>query len=759
MNGRPYLISAEDLFTLEGKSLSTVRRALKANPDEVVRLTKHEAKEKGAPWGKSGGGKEGRRPFVSLYSRLVSESARNKYLARIAATDVDRAPGCPSALSGTSFESGDGYTVPAPLSSGSPDVPEKAKAEAGAKADLVAVWRGYREGNRKGRKLSEVDEEFQQAYNTGYLLPTLFSKLGPVDVKSLYRWASKLGDTLDWTLLVPAWHYGKGEPGLTDAEKTLFLDCLLQPNRLNIGEATRTIKAVLKRRNIPSPSSPMSFRRYAHFYMAKNSHIWTVLREGEKALKDTQVFSIKRDSSKLEVGQVLIADGHRLNFQVNNPFTGKPCRATLVGYLDWRSGALAGFDIMVEENVQVVASALRQAIIRLQKFPEFVLTDNGKAFRAKFFTSTKSLQEAGLCGLYGRLNITPVFAAPYSARSKPIERTFKEFAKFERLLLSFTGTSILDKPAWMKRNEKFHRALHRGEIPTIEQTVDMVNIWIESYYEEQPHPHIKGKTIGQVFNEGKGPGVDIAALDDLMLAHEVKRVGPNGIRFLGADYYDDAFVGIREKVIVKYAITDLTSVRVYDTDGCFLCTAKRFDSVHPLAAQLGSAKDLAEVRHLQNKQKSIARATIRIAKETKELLSERKKALPWADIIEAVPRIVDQLEKADVELPALEEHIPEEAVRREQPLPAPIRPLPTEPPAQPAERHPTFYNDTDKYLWLAEHGIEEADKDWLDDFKQSDSYRLLRDHLDAMERKYAADRSHEEAARSSPGGAGTGRIS
>ncbi len=684
------------------------------------------------------------------HSHLPAKRQENS-LAK-AASDGPKTLASTPASPDASSQSRDGSSaaVPAPSFSEAAGIPEKAKTEARAKTDLVAMWRGYREATRRGRPLAEIDAEFELAYNGGHLLPALFSRLGTVDTKSLYRWSKKLGDTLDFTLLAPAWNFGKGEPGLTPAEKTLFADCLLQPNRPNLGEATRIVKAVLKHRGVPSPSSPMTFRRWGEWYKGKNSAVWSLCRDGEKALKDTQIFSIKRDSSKLEVSQVLVADGHRLNFQVKNPFTGKACRATLLGYLDFLSGDLAGFDIMLEENTQVIASALRQAIIRTGKFPQFALTDNGMALKSKFFTSTKDLREAGFYGLYGRLNIIPVFAAPYNARSKPIERFFKEFAKFERLLVSFTGTSTADKPAWMRRNEKFHRALHSGELPTIEQTVDMVNIWIESYWEEQPHPHIKGKTIGEVFKEGRGPGVDLAALDDLMLAHEIKTIGPRGVRFLGADYYDDAFVGLREKVVVKYSITDLTSVRVYDLEGHFLCAAKRFDAVHPLAAQLGSAKDLAEVRRLQNKQKSIARATIRIAKETKELLSDRKKALPWADIIEAAPRLPEALEKANIELPALEEHIPQEAIRREQSPAAPIRPLPADPPAQPAERssRPTFYNDTDKFLWLAEHGAEEADEDWIGDFKKSDSYRLLRAHLDAMERKYAKARIEEEATRS-----------
>ena len=80
--------------------------------------------------------------------------------------------------------------------------------------------------------------------------------------------------------------------------------------------------------------------------------LWVFSREGSKALREKVVPYIKRDPSKLEVGDVLVGDGHRLAFQVINPFDGKPCRPTLVGYQDWKSGGLVGFEIMLEENTQ-----------------------------------------------------------------------------------------------------------------------------------------------------------------------------------------------------------------------------------------------------------------------------------------------------------------------------------------------------------------------------------------------------------------------
>ena len=60
---------------------------------------------------------------------------------------------------------------------------------------------------------------------------------------------------------------------------------------------------------------------------------------------------IVRDISKINAGDVLIADGHDLNFLVINPFTGKPMRAVLVGFLDWKSEALVGYEIMMSENL------------------------------------------------------------------------------------------------------------------------------------------------------------------------------------------------------------------------------------------------------------------------------------------------------------------------------------------------------------------------------------------------------------------------
>ena len=106
---------------------------------------------------------------------------------------------------------------------------------------------------------------------------------------------------------------------------------------------------------------------------------------------------------------------------------------------------------MLEENTQNIANALRNAILNMDKVPEYVYQDNGRAFKSKFFNGDSKFEELGFTGVYQKLGITPVYATPYNARAKVIERFFLDFQEsFEKLMPSYIGTSIDNKPAYMK---------------------------------------------------------------------------------------------------------------------------------------------------------------------------------------------------------------------------------------------------------------------------------------------------------------------
>jgi len=557
--------------------------------------------------------------------------------------------------------------------------PKKCKQIALARLDIVHKWLEYR---KKSQNKLQADYDFVKLHNTSN--SHLFEILGKISRGSLHRWYATLNGTEDYTKLLPQYKYStirEYRTVLNDNEIKIFMGLLLHPNRLSIGKAIALTKYKLKEQGQSFIPADITFRRYAKWFKDNNYDKWILARDGEKALSDKVEPYIKRDTSLLEVGDILVADGHKLAFQVINPFTGKPCRATLVGFLDWKSTALVGYEIMLEENTQCIASALRNAIINLDMIPKVVYQDNGRAFRAKYFTDDKGFTELGFQGLYSKLGIETVFARPYNARSKAIERFFKEFQEgFEKLLPSYIGSNIQNKPAYMMRNEKLHKSWHIDYIPTIEETIKMIDMWL-NFKNSQPCPNAPDKTIAEVLSERKRQNIDINLLDDLMLATEVKTIQRNGIRFLNCDYFDERLYGFKSKVLIKYNLFDLTSIKVYTPKGEFLCTAERVTETHPMAKLLGEVKDYEDYKQKIVRQRQLKKKTVESV----------KKYLQCEDI----KLLETQIESTEIQ-PSFKTDS-----KRVQTL---------------------FKNNSEKYEYLVKN---DPNNSWITEFKNTKEYKLL----------------------------------
>ena len=577
--------------------------------------------------------------------------------------------------------------LPAPLDFHKPD---KAKTIALARLDLLNLWKNQRK-NQQNK--TQFDTDFLSAYNAQVLYPEIYAKLGKVSIGTLQRWKRVLGNSNNYELLIPNYHYEDySRTCLTEYEKQIFLKLLLHPNKFSIGKAISLTQYVLKTQGAEYIPAPPTFRKFANWYKANYFDKWTLLRDGEKTLKEEVIPHIKRDLSKIEVGEVLVADGRRLNFQVINPFTGKPCRATLIGFLDWKSTALVGYEIMLEENTQNIASALRNAILNLGKIPKFVYLDNGKAFKGKYFMGSADFNEVGLKGIYEKLGISTVFANPYNARAKVIERFFLEMQEsFEKLLPSYIGTSIENKPARLRRNEKFHSEIHQEFVPTIQQTIQMINSWLE-YKISLPCPNDKTRSIKEMVDSIERQEINPRELDDLMMAQEIKTITSQGIRFLKADYYNDTLYGLRQKVIIKYSLFDLNYINVYTTSGKFLCKADRITLTHPLAHYTGEIKDVEDYKQKIQKQKQLKNRTIKACKEFLNIedLEILKCEIDEAEEIYLPPKIEVKKEKSEKYNPAVK---------------------------------PLFKTSRDRYEYLMKYGCTcNDDRVWLTNYKETKEF-------------------------------------
>ena len=575
-------------------------------------------------------------------------------------------------------------------------ISDKTRITANFRANIVVALQKLR---KQYSTKKEADSVFLDLYNSGLYLPKAYNFIGSISIGTLHRWIKVFEQHESTECLQPKYKWSKqGEYNsiLNDEMKNILLTLLLHPSKYNYGKAIKLTKEILRKRGYEALPCDLTFKRYAENFRKNNYAEWILRREGMKAYHDKVEPYIERDISKIEVGDILVADGHVLNFKVINPFTGKPTRATLVGFLDWKSTALVGYEIMMTESTQCIASALRNAIINLGMIPKVVYQDNGKGFKAKFFQDC-DFDEDIFNGVYANLNIHSVFAKPYNARTKVIERFFLEFQEeLEKGMPSYIGTSIEDKPAWLKRGEKLHVEWHKkltnNYIPTVQEAIKYINSWIE-FHNRNLCPNDRSKSIQEMLDSVQKQNINKEILDDLMMKTECRTINKHGITFLNMHYRSEAIIRIRDKVNIRYSLFDLSKIHVYSTKGEFLCVAHRVQKVHPMARVLGTVKDMEEYKQQYKKQQQYKN----------KLIKQVKKTFPKEEI---------QLLEIERE-PILEVEQIEEKPKKEK----------KKTPREQQMNKPIFSSNYEKYEWLMKNGCTNSyDRNWLTKYIRSDEY-------------------------------------
>ncbi len=166
-----------------------------------------------------------------------------------------------------------------------------------------------------------------------------------------------------------------------------------------------------------------------------------------------------------------------------------------------------------------------------------------------------------------------------------------------------------------------------------------------------------------------------------MLATEVKTIQRNGIRFLNCDYFDERLYGFKSKVLIKYNLFDLTSIKVYAPKGEYLCTAKRVTETHPMAKLLGDVKDFEDYKQKIVKQKQLKKKTVESVKKYLET--------------EDIKLLETQMEPAEIQAPF------KSGSKRVQTL---------------------FKNNSEKYEYLVKN---DPNNSWITEFKRTKEYKLL----------------------------------
>lgn len=515
----------------------------------------------------------------------------------------------------------------------------------------------------KADKKTIAVEKFVNSFNQGSY-PQLFECIGQISVRSVYRWYRDLRDN-NWDINVFEKELKPTTRTISNKEAEIIIPMLLNPNRPLVSEILKRAKQEFLNRGI-TIKSDVTYRRFIEDWTRRNIDLWTLGRFGMKAYNDKIMKDILRDKDRVEVGDIVVADGHTLNVMVVNPLTGRPQRMTLIMFFDFKSSMPLGWEIMPTENVLTIASALRRTILLLGRFfgnnseagsfgyiPRIAYLDNGRAFRAKYFRGIKDFRDSIVPGLFGKLGIETMYATPYHGQSKIIERWFKTLGELERRLPAYTGTNIAGKPAMLMRNEKLHQRLFDNTPITIDSLEATLQEYVKEYA-EQPHQdgQYKGLCPAEVFMHSvnkikseperlKGRLISKQELNYLMLSDETRTIGKNGIRFRGNYYYNEEMPRIiGSRVVIKYDIWDDKDIIVLDEKERYLFSASKDDvRYHPAARLLGTDEDVIMLQEALRKKQQMKNETVQVfkglvelqsnyAKEEKKEIVSRKDAKP-----------------------------------------------------------------------------------------------------------------------------------
>jgi putative transposase len=185
----------------------------------------------------------------------------------------------------------------------------------------------------------------------------------------------------------------------------------------------------------------------------------------------------------------------------------------------------------------------------------------------------------------------------------------------------------------MQRGERLHRKVYEnvmaGKYLTLEMAHRAVAAWFDEYA-KRPQPrskYLKGYAPMDLFEPGRGQGVDPVKLTYLMWSKKDATIRASRIGFQGKFYYHEALEGRRHKVEIRYDLQDPGYIAVFE-NGEFLCIANEQDQVHPMAAQLGTKDDqalLAQYCEIKARQKKNASTLSRQLLEQEVLPAHRRR--------------------------------------------------------------------------------------------------------------------------------------
>ncbi|PZO05432.1 MAG: hypothetical protein DCF29_07990 [Alphaproteobacteria bacterium] len=343
------------------------------------------------------------------------------------------------------------------------------------------------------------------------------------------------------------------------------------------------------------------------------------LREGEPGL-ERRFPTPRRSVADLDILHAVNVDGHELDIMVEWA-DGTISRPMMIAIQDVYSRRMLVTQIGRSESTDLIRRAFAK-LFSIHGIPQVVTFDNGRAFASKWLTGGNPtryrfvIRPEDPIGLLGQLGCHVHFTNPFSGRSKPIERGFRDFADgFARSAVfagAYTGNRVTNKPADygtraapyadFEQELAFYTKLHNGRVGRRTETargqLSFDGVWAERL---EAGALIKRATPEQL-------RLALLAVEGVTVRRQTAQ-----LHLANNVYFNEAlwrFEG--QKVIVRFEPEDLHQpLHVYSLDGVYLCAAECIEAQGFYNAE--AAKEVSR------KQRKVLKAAKRLAEEQRLL--------------------------------------------------------------------------------------------------------------------------------------------
>lgn len=450
--------------------------------------------------------------------------------------------------------------------------------------DFDATSSQKEKGTTKGKAVRAYNKFLKQALEGGMkkceameVFVTQWNNENPkfhIAKSSLRRWMkdSKRGDPTK--LIDKRGGHNRGESKIPEQYKKIFDGFYLRETKPPLLFCFKMTQLAANKNGDTIPGEK-AFRNHV-----KNipPAVITRYREGEKAYKDKYENFMGQDYESLHPNEVWVSDHHIWDVfvRISNGKGGwKLVRLWGTYWIDKRTRKILSSYLRVESpNSDTVLYAFKLAVEQFG-IPENVLLDNGKDYKAHdlFNQEDEDRMESTLAS---GLGINTIFAIPYNAKAKLIERFFRTAeGQLGKIFQSYAGSNAKQRPGNLKD-------LDIMEYPTIDKFIELHNWYVYEFYNNSPHTGegMDGKSPNEMY--AKLPFTKRIASEKvlhlcLMRVKGKRKVGREGIVFNNVQY--DSKDGaerakyIDQKVIAKYDPEKPEVLYIYDTNEKFLFVA------------------------------------------------------------------------------------------------------------------------------------------------------------------------------------------